>query len=243
MGRSLGDRRNAARGAHDERLGKAGLGTARGEAVEVPGERRPEVRVDRRRRRALVLAELRGDLVGGDDPRVGQPAPQLGGELALVTLVAEREEQADGDCVSIDLGQGLEVEWAQHPLGPDALGNCDAALQRHERLGVVLAEPVEVRPRLAPQMEDVLEPLGRDERRARAFALEQRVRGDGRAVREALELSGADRLGGREHGLLLARRGRDLRRRHATLVDEHGVREGAADVDTENAHGANAASY
>ena len=153
--------------------------------------------------------------------------------------VAEREEEADGDRLCVDLAQGLEVERAKHALRTDALGDSEAALQRHERLGVVLAEPVEVRSGLAAEVEEVLEALGRDEGRARALALEQRVRGDGRPVREALELAGADRAGRGEHGLLLARGGRDLRGRDPALVHEDGVREGAADVDAENAHVAN----
>jgi hypothetical protein len=36
---------------------------------------------------------------------------------------------------------------------------------------VIDAEPVEVGTVLAPQMQEVLEPFGRDERRARALAL------------------------------------------------------------------------
>ena len=92
---------------------------------------------------------------------------------------------------------------------------------------------------LAAEMEEVLEPLGSDEGRPRALALEQRVRGDCRAVREALELAGTDGSGRSQHGLLLARRGRHLRRRDPALVDEDGVRESAANVDAENAHLAN----
>ena len=51
------------------------------------------------------------------------------------------------------------------------------------------ARPVEVRPRLPAEMQDVLEALVRDERRPRAAALEQRVRRDRRAVREAIDPS------------------------------------------------------
>ena len=51
--------------------------------------------------------------------------------------------------------------------------------------------------------------------------------------------AGADRAGRGEHGLLLARGGRHLRGRDPALVDEDGVREGAANVDAENAHLAN----
>ncbi len=215
MGSRFGDRRDAAGRAHDERLGKAGVRAARREAVEVPRERRPEVRVDRSRRSTLVLAELRCDLVRRDDPRPGQPAPQFGGDLALVARVAEREEQADGDRLGVDLGQGVKVEAAEHAIRPDALGNSDAALERDERLGVLLAEPVEVSARLAPQVQDVLEPFGRDEGGARALPLEQGVRGHCRPVREPIELGHAESAGRGEHGLFLAGGGRDLGRRRS----------------------------
>ena len=172
----------------------------------------------------------------GDDPGRGQAASQLRGELTLVARVTEREEEADGDGLGLDLAQGLEVERAKHPLRTDPLGDSEAALQRHQRLGVVLAEPIEMRSRLPAEVEEVLEPLCRDEGRPRALALEQRVRGDGRPVREALEVAGADRAGRGEHGLLLARGGRHLRGRDPALVDEDGVSEGAADIDAENAH-------
>ena len=156
-----------------------------------------------------------------------------------MTRVPEREEEADGDGLGVDLAQGLEVERAKHPLRTDPLGDSEAALQRHQRLGVVLAEPIEMRSRLPAEVEEVLEPLGRDEGRPRALALEQRVRGDGRPVREALDVLGADRAGGGEHGLLLACGGRHLRGRDPAIVDEDGVRESAANVDAENAHLAN----
>ena len=67
------------------------------------------------------------------------------------------------------------------------------------------AEPVQVGAVLPAQMEEVLEPCGRDERRARALALEQRVRRHRRAVRETLDLHGADRTRRSNDRLLLTR--------------------------------------
>ena len=239
MRRRLGDRRDAARRAHDQRLGQPLLGAAIRERLQVAGERRAEIGVDRGRRGALVLAELGRDLVRGDDARSGQPPPQLVGHGRFVPRVAEREEQAHGDRLRIDLRQRLEIERPQNALRPDPLVDAEAALERHERLRMVVAEPVEMSARLPTQVEQVLEPGGRDERRLRALALEERVRRDGRPVREALQVARADGSSGREHRLLLARRGRHLGRRDAAILDEDGVRERAADVDAENAHGAN----
>ena len=106
----LGRARDAARRAHHERLREPGRHARARERTEVAACDRPEVRVRGRRRRALVLAELRRDLVRGDDVRVREPAPQLVGDGALVRRVAVRMEQADGDSVGVDLGQRLEVE-------------------------------------------------------------------------------------------------------------------------------------
>ena len=60
----LGD---ASRRAHDERLGKPGFGAALGERAQVTGDTRAEIRVDRGRRGAFVLAKLGRDLVRADD--------------------------------------------------------------------------------------------------------------------------------------------------------------------------------
>jgi hypothetical protein len=60
---------------------------------------------------------------------------------------------------------------------------------------MLLARAVEVRACLASEVEEVLEAGVRDERRASAAALEERIRGGGSAVREAIEPGRADRRG------------------------------------------------
>ena len=97
----------------DERItsgsGSPASAAARREAPQVPRGHRPEVRVGRGRRRALVLAELRRDLVRGDDVRIRQPPPQLLGDRALVLRMPVRVQQADG--------HGLRVERARARRG------------------------------------------------------------------------------------------------------------------------------
>src|SRR5436190_6225511 len=102
---------------------------------------------------------------------------------------------------------------------------------------MVDTEPVEVGTVLAPQMQEMIESVGRDERRARTLALEQRVRSDRRPVREPLDVDGTD-LGRRgEHRLRLVPGGRDLGRPQLALVREQDrVGERAPDVDAENRH-------
>jgi hypothetical protein len=98
------------------------------------------------------------------------------------------------------------------------------------------ARAVEVRAGLAPQVQDVLEALVRDERRSRAAALEQGVRRDRRPVREAADLASSDRRRGLDHRLVLPRRRRHLRDPNVSVRDQHGVREGTSDVDSQHAH-------
>ena len=70
--RRLRRRRDAARGAHHDRLGKAELGGGLGEPAEVAAEEGREVGVDHGRRAALVLAELGEHLVRGRDVEVSE---------------------------------------------------------------------------------------------------------------------------------------------------------------------------
>ena len=215
----LGERREPAGGAHHERLGQSRRGRGALERLEVAGDRRPEVGVDRRRRGSLVLAQLGRELVRGDDPRARQAAPQLLRHRALVRRVAEREQQADGDRLDVlgELRQRVELQRLEHAVGADPLAHAVAALERHERLRMRGAEPVEVRAVLPPQVQQVLEPGGRDERGPRSLALEQRVGGDGRPVREPLDLGRAHGRRGSEHRLLLPSGGRHLRRSKLTV--------------------------
>ena len=238
MRRRLRERGEPARGAHHQRLRQSRARRRAAERLQVPSDHRPEVGVDRGRRRPLVLAQLGRDLVRGDDARPRQPPPQLLRDRPLVRGVAEREEQADRDRLdAVELRQRVELERLEHAVGPDPLADAVTALERDERLRVRRAEPVELRAVLPPQVEQVLEAGGRDERRSRALALEQRVRRDRRPVREALDLGRADGRRRGEHRLLLPRRRRHLRRPQLAVGEQHRVGEGPAHVDAQDGHG------
>src|SRR5205823_11486741 len=129
--------------------------------------------------------------------------PQLRRDGRLVRRVAEREEEADSDRVRITYGrQGAEVQRLQLALGAEPPADAVTALERHERLGMLGAEPVEVSARLAPQMKEMLEAGVPDVRDAGAATLEERVGGDGRPVREARQPGACpDRTSGGEHRL------------------------------------------
>ena len=172
--------------------------------------------------------------------RVRVSPPQLRHDRPLVRGVAEGEEQADGDRLGVaEVGQRAELERRELAVRPDPPAHAERALERHERLRMPGAEPVEVRAILPAQVEHVLEALGRHERRPRAAPLQQRVGRDRRPVREALELAGADRRRRGEHRLLLVPRRRHLRRAQLAVLEQDGVGEGAAHVDAQDGHGRN----
>ena len=186
MRRGLVDRSDAARGEHHDRLGQPRLGRRAGERAQVARRDRPEVGVGGGRRRALVLPELGRDLVRGDDVDAGMAPPQLRRDRLLVRRIAEREQQADGDRLRVaEVGKRVELERLELALRPEPAAHAVAALERHERLGMLGAEAVEMGARLPAQVEEVLEARVADVRGARAAPLEERVRGDGRPVREA----------------------------------------------------------
>ena len=234
----LSESRDPARGPHHERLGQPGRRAGAPERLEVAGDGRPEVGVDGRRRGPLVLAELRRDLVRRDDASARQSPPHLRGDRTLVRRIAKGEEQADRDRLHVvaEHRQRVELERRDQALGPDPLAHAVAALQRDERLGVRIAQPVQVRAVLAAQVKQVLEALRRHEGGAGPLALEERIRRDGRSVREPVEALRADGASRGQHRLLLTPRRRHLGRPQAVAREQHRVGEGPTDVHTEDGH-------
>src|SRR5439155_23499138 len=165
---------------------------------------------------------------------------ELRGEGPLVRSLAERKQDAHGDSLDVaHVGKRAEVERLELALRPKPAAHAVTALERYERLRVLGTEAVEVSARLPPQVKEMLEAGIADVRDPGAAPLEERVRGDGRPVREPREprtRARADGTRGREHRLLLPGRGRHLGRPDPSLLDEHSVGEGAADVDAQDRH-------
>ncbi len=235
----------AAGGLHDLRLGHAeGAGVA-GQAAEIGGQQGGEGGVERGRGGALVLAERADELARERHVRAGQELREQGPEQPLVRGVGVGMKQRHGDRLRRGVGEPGDqlarlagVERAQRAVGPHALGHGEAQLGRHERRRSGLAQPIEVRPVLSRQLDHVGEAGGGEQRGARGVALQQRVGGDGHAVREALDFMRVragpreDLAHRREHGdgLIGGRRG-ELGGVDARVVAEQdGVGEGAADI-------------
>ena len=228
----------ASRRPPDERItsgsGRPAAGTP-SPAAEVARDDRPEVGVDRGRRRPLVLAELGRDLVRGDDARVRQPPPQLVGDRPLVRRVAEREEEADRDRLRVQRPAASEVERLDDAVRPDPLAHPDAALERHERRRVRRAEPVQVRRSWRRRWSSARSPPWRRTPCARPSARAARS-SHGRAVREALDRASRRPPARPRATDSSCRAGRHLRRPQPSAGDEHSVRERPADVDAEDRH-------
>ena len=183
------------RGLHHDGRGQPASPRAR-RAAQVGGEQRRQRGVDLGRRRALVLAERAHGLVrerhvhAGRRSRAPRRSPARargGGRRAAGT---RRPPRARARRPRDDRRDALASSARSTPSGPIRSSRADAPLGRHQRGRVRRAQPVEIRARLAAELDDVLEALGGHERGPRALALEQRVGRDRRAVRERLDILG-----------------------------------------------------
>ena len=240
----------AAAREHDLGGGQALVPATGGQALQVAVHQRGQRGIHHRGGAALVLTEHAGGLVRGGHV---SPGPELLHQLRgppLVAGMAKAPEQAHGCGLEL---QALEaaaqlplVQLAEHPSGARALGHRDPQIHGHEWWRARRAQPVELRPGLAAELLDVGEALRNEQRRGCHAALEQRVRGHGHAVNEALHVarSGAgavQRLAHRiHHALRLVRRGGGRLGDHQPVTgQERRVREGAAHVHPED-HGRHA---
>ena len=205
--------------------------------------------VERGCRGARVLPALRGDLARQGDRHAGKHRFEDASRLPLVLRVREREEKADRDRLDSSAGEGMRcsldvarLERLEHlTLRADPAARLAAQLARHQRVGFRAPQVVESRALLRPDLDDVAEAGGREQADARGTALDERVRGDRRAVHEVADRRGVntervDR--GDETGCQVVRLGPDLRdRQPPPPIHADGVRERAADVDAD-AHAA-----
>jgi len=177
----------------------------------------------------------------------GEAPAEMLGDPSLMRRVQVGEEQADRDrlrAACLDRPRqplGLLVsKLLDHPIRAGPLGRLEAQLGLDQRRRLRRAQPVEVRPVLAADLQQVGEAAGRHQRRPRPAFLEQGVGADRHPVGERLDVS-SRAFGSPQHGLdrlhhprrLLAWSGGDLRRVDGAAVEQDGIGEGAADVDPE----------
>ncbi len=189
-------RRQAAAGLHDPRLGQPGVRRALEQPPQVAS---PAAATAPRRPRSSRRARTRGT---SRRPR----ATARRGRPAAARRARARWRARDRDARRRAAGRRRRPRArARRRRSASAAGSSsarrtppgtvrslarDAQLRRDERRRPRRAQPVEVRARLAAELDEVGEALGRDEHGARPAALEQRVRRDGHAVCEQLHVAG-----------------------------------------------------
>jgi hypothetical protein len=232
---------------HDLRFRKSPARCARRELLEIAVQKRRQVGVDHGRGGALVLAKHGQHLVRGRNVDLRQALGDRPGGRLLVARVRVRMQEADRHRLGAGTRDALDdrrerplVERDDDPVRPDPLPDPKTQLGRDERCGPRAAGTVELRTCLAPDLDHVGESLGGEQSRARAALGEQRVGGDGHAVREPDHVAGVG-PGAPKHELdrchhalgLVGRSGRYLGGQQLAVGDEHGVGERAADVYAE----------
>ena len=180
----------------------------------------------------------------------GSSSLRMRSDCELVLGIDVGVQQADRNCLDVggsDLGGDSPdvscVQRRQHSAaGVEPLVDAEAQVPRDERPWLHEAEVVQRRTRPSRNLEDVAESLGRDERRPRRLAFDDRVRGDRCRVNDVFDRvprsAGLDQhaLGGagepveRSSGVLRDLGDLDLA---GPLVDQRRIRERPADVDAE----------
>ena len=201
-----------------------------GEPLEVRTAHRPQVRVDDGRHRALVLADLGRHLVRARDVvPARRAAPRATARSCAGSRSACSRHTATASApagTGRDRGRAARARCRR----PPAARRPRAAARGHERHGPVDERVVQRGPVLAGDLDHVLEAGVSSRARPRApLPLQQRVGGDGRAVRQDVGATGAG-----TGGAAPPRPGRPVSTapsRSPSAVDDVGERPAGVDAD------------
>jgi hypothetical protein len=248
LARRLDRGQAAARGDEIDRAAEALRLQRRLHAAEIAVHQRLHIGIRHRGAGAFVLAHFRAHLARQRHPQVGQRRLQDLARAPLVRRVDVGMQIRDRDALDA-LGAQERHERAHRRLVQrqshlavhvDALRHGQAQGARHQRLRLLDGQVVLVVAALVGDIEHVAEPLGRDQRRARAAPLDHRVGGERGAVHEHVDVGEAqprvaeDDAHASEHALLRPdRRGEHLAREALSACLENHVGERAADIDGE----------
>ena len=200
--------------------------------------------------KALILPQLGNHVRRQADGHVGQCGADGGPRGALVGGIPVRMQEAHGDGVHAVGGEAarlggdrVEVERDEGvAVAVHALGHLQPAAARHQRLGILQEQVVDVVALLGAHLQDVAEALGGDEAEAGAAPLDQRVGHQRRAVDDLAHVG--QRQAGIGHDLRQAlqradrgvvRSGEAFVQPDAAIngVEQDEVGEGAADVEAD----------
>src|SRR5262249_39643700 len=106
----------------------------------------------------------------------------------LVAAGVQRRQQAPAHVGNIE----RRLDGA---VGKDAFRNLEGSGAGHHRRGVLVFEIIDARTTMALQSQDIAKTLGGDKCRRKALALQYRIGGNGRPVREVLDRGDVDAAG------------------------------------------------
>ncbi len=236
-------------GLHQQQPGgEAALGHAMLQPGQVGADDGDQQRVQHRRRTPLEFADLRTNLGGERDRQVRERLRQMRAQRPLVPPVDMRMQQAHRDRFRpmrphrrLCRRQRCRI---QRQLGaairPQPLRHLDPPLPRDQRRFPDLVQPVDVPPRMPPDLQHVAEPGRRQQQPARQLALQHRIGRDRRPVQQQPDIGEREAEPRRrlvdprqqpERGIVRRRRRLDAVPRPARLIQNLQVGERPADID------------
>ena len=236
---------------HQEQAAGNALGAQRLlEPLEIDLGQRPDVGVGHRRRRAQVLADLRRDVGRQRDRQILVALGDRRADRALVRRVGVGMQEADGEALDAlldqlgDLGQrGIDIErLLDRAVGRQPLHRLAPPRPRHQRLGHLDEQVVELVLALAADLQHVAEARRGEQPGLRALALDQRVGEQRRGMHHAADLLGLRARLLQHPPRAFERTARRIVGRRALLPDDGAavarivddeVGEGAPDIDAE----------
>ncbi len=238
------DRHHAAVRLHDQHVASGASGAQRlFQPIQIARYQWLQIGVQDRSRDPLELTDLRDDLGGRRNVRVGPEATHRLDRLGLVRCVGVAVDEEDGDRLAARLAQGLGALGdlierhlrLDRAIGQHPFVHLQAQVARHDGLERAPEAPG-LRPVAAAHLEHVAETRGRDDAGPGALALEKRVGADGGAVDDRGDVNEfIDALANAVDealGLILAGRGHLCRRDAAPgLVPHKDIGEGSAHID------------
>jgi len=211
-----------------ERAAEAALPQLALEAAQILLHQRLHESVGASGDEALILPELGNHLARERDRELGIEGADGFCGLALMCAVAIGVQEADGDrldAVGLELAGGfahlVEIDRGHNlAVAVHALRDLETVAARHQRVGILQEEIVDVVALLGAHLQDVAEAGSGDQAELGAFPLDQRIGDEGRAMYDLAHLGESDAGIGDELAEALQRADRRIMRRRQAFVQQ-----------------------